>query len=156
MGDFRKDMEKAINISEGLLDEPYPESVTIIYDEYTYDKRLEYNLPDILYLSMRKQWKERAEEKFLIYYSKETLKRVKKRLREKGFINDKPLDAEYIKKKTIELSHKGLKCEWCGKEAYTLHEHHYPIPKAKGGTETVSICPNCHYTFHVIKRKNHV
>ena len=39
-------------------------------------------------------------------------------------------------------------CEWCNYNSYVLHKHHYPIPKAKGGTEMVSICPNCHYQYH--------
>ena len=39
-------------------------------------------------------------------------------------------------------------CKWCGIKTLTLHAHHYPIPKSKGGTETVLICPNCHYEFH--------
>lgn len=39
-------------------------------------------------------------------------------------------------------------CQWCGVNTSVLHEHHYPIPKSKGGTETVAICPNCHHEFH--------
>ena len=39
-------------------------------------------------------------------------------------------------------------CQWCEVNTSILHEHHYPIPKSKGGTETVAICPNCHHEFH--------
>ena len=39
-------------------------------------------------------------------------------------------------------------CEWCKVKTTTLHFHHYPIPKSKGGTEGVFICPNCHHEFH--------
>lgn len=58
---------------------------------------------------------------------------------------------EEAKNFTIENSHKGQRCEWCGKECYILHEHHYPIPAKNGGTEIVRICPNCHMTYHSIK-----
>lgn len=37
-------------------------------------------------------------------------------------------------------------CEWCN--CTTTQQHHYPIPKSKGGTETVSVCANCHFEFH--------
>lgn len=39
-------------------------------------------------------------------------------------------------------------CEWCGCKTMVLHQHHYPIPKKNKGTETVNICPNCHYEYH--------
>lgn len=42
----------------------------------------------------------------------------------------------------------GSICQWCGVNTSVLHEHHYPVPKSKGGIETVSICPNCHHEFH--------
>lgn len=39
-------------------------------------------------------------------------------------------------------------CEWCNGSTVVLQEHHYPVPKSQGGTETVFICPNCHSEFH--------
>jgi len=39
-------------------------------------------------------------------------------------------------------------CSWCKMKTTMLHEHHFPIPKKDGGTELVSICPNCHCEFH--------
>ena len=33
-----------------------------------------------------------------------------------------------------------------------LHEHHYPITKNNGGTQTVGICATCHYEFHYMKK----
>lgn len=39
-------------------------------------------------------------------------------------------------------------CEWCGSDTACLHDHHYPIRRSHGGTETVAICPNCHTEFH--------
>ena len=44
-----------------------------------------------------------------------------------------------------------LKCAWCGCITTTLHDHHYPVQKSKGGTETVSICSNCHTEYHVLR-----
>ena len=39
-------------------------------------------------------------------------------------------------------------CEWCCCFTGYLHNHHYPVPRSKGGEETVAICPNCHSEFH--------
>jgi len=47
-------------------------------------------------------------------------------------------------------------CTWCGYKSFVLHEHHYPIPKHKGGTDTVSICPNCHYQYHIFDEKYYI
>lgn len=45
-------------------------------------------------------------------------------------------------------------CDWCQAETYSLHKHHYPIKRSKGGQRTVSICPNCHYEFHALMEKD--
>lgn len=42
-------------------------------------------------------------------------------------------------------------CEWCDATTFVLHVHHYPIPKCKGGTETVDVCANCHCEYHFLK-----
>lgn len=86
--------------------------------------------------------------------SKNQLYLVKKKLKSINIIKSKKLNIVDLKKETIKLSHKGYKCEWCGKGCYILHEHHYPIPKKDGGTEIVRICPNCHYTFHKLESEN--
>ena len=85
--------------------------------------------------------------------SKVTLNKIKSKLSESKLIslnNVKFTDYNDAKEFTIKNSHYGKICEWCGKESYILHRHHYPIPRNKGGTEIVNICPNCHYTFHKI------
>lgn len=46
----------------------------------------------------------------------------------------------------------GCECTWCGCLTAWLHDHHYPIFKSAGGTETVAICPNCHAEFHALTR----
>lgn len=122
--------------------------------EYVNDKSL--NIYEIVYLSAYKQFgSEDADAILKKVASIATYRRVKKHLISIGYIEKKkPKDVFAIKEKTIELSHKGNKCEWCGQECYTLHEHHFPIPKHKGGTETVRICPNCHYTFHALMGGN--
>ena len=57
--------------------------------------------------------------------------------------------ANFMKSKDMSgLGFGELTCEWCKVNTSVLHEHHYPIPKSKGGTETVAICPNCHHEFH--------
>lgn len=123
-------------------------------NEYIHDKAL--NIEEIVYLSAYKRFgEEQADDIFKIMRSVNTLRRCKKRLFAKGYIEKKkPKDAYEIRDMTIKLSHKGKKCEWCGRECYILHEHHFPIPKRKGGTETVSICPDCHYTFHALMGGN--
>jgi DNA-directed RNA polymerase subunit RPC12/RpoP len=75
---------------------------------------------------------------------------IKKTLRKKGYVVDEPSNdpeevVEKLKNKTIT---KEYTCEWCNEKVTMLQEHHYPIPKAKGGENVVYICPNCHYTFH--------
>lgn len=56
---------------------------------------------------------------------------------------------EILKAKFLQgLGYGNEKCQWCGILTSVLHKHHYPIPKCKGGTKTVRICPNCHHEFH--------
>lgn len=81
--------------------------------------------------------------------------KIKKKLAKLNVIKEVKLSAEQLKIKTIELSNKGNKCEWCGKESYILHKHHYPISEKNGGTEIVNICPNCHYTFHKLESERY-
>lgn len=76
---------------------------------------------------------------------------IKNHLNELGLIVvPEKLSSEDARAFAVENSHKGLKCDWCGMESYVLHEHHYPIPKCRGGKDTVHICPNCHSTYHAV------
>ena len=63
------------------------------------------------------------------------------------------METEEIKNMVISGEYKNKKCEWCGDYSMVLNEHHYPIPRSEGGTETVSICPNCHYGFHYLENQ---
>lgn len=87
--------------------------------------------------------------------SKNGFKFIITKLRRLGLINDTLFsfnNPEDAKKFTIKHSHKGFVCDWCGKESFLLHSHHYPIPANKGGKNIVNICPNCHYTYHKVKK----
>ena len=83
--------------------------------------------------------------------SKNQIREIKNKLYKLHYIEKIELTDKELKEKTIELSHKGNVCEWCGNESYILQEHHYPIQKKDGGKKIVNICPNCHYTFHYLK-----
>lgn len=51
------------------------------------------------------------------------------------------------------LSHPKIKskeCEWCQSLTFTLHQHHYPVYRCKGGKNVVRICANCHSDFHTL------
>ena len=80
---------------------------------------------------------------------KEYYRRTMKSLIERGFIKENKVTPESIvnslQNKTVE---KLYTCEWCKEKVAVLQDHHYPIPRSKGGEEIVHICPNCHYTFH--------
>jgi hypothetical protein len=40
------------------------------------------------------------------------------------------------------------KCAFCDKPLVHYHEHHYPVAKCEGGTQTIRICPKCHIEYH--------
>lgn len=78
------------------------------------------------------------------------IKRSLKILKEKGFIEigDRNI-VEKLKSKNLKGYGYGDKvCEWCGISTTVLCEHHYPIPKSKGGKKVVKICSNCHQEYH--------
>ena len=79
------------------------------------------------------------------------IQNIKNHLKELGLIKiPQKLSPEDAKEFVIAKSHTGLKCDWCGNYSYVLHEHHYPIMRSEGGTDTVHICPNCHCAFHIV------
>lgn len=118
------------------------------------DRRLNFNSIELLslYYSYDKNMEEAEKH---ISFSKQKLSRIKKNLKELGYLKKLELEPYKLKKLTIKKSHKGFKCEWCGKECHILHQHHFPIPQSKGGTDVVNICPNCHYTFHKLEGANY-
>lgn len=74
-----------------------------------------------------------------------------KELIDRGYIKttgDGDIVERLKSKKMRGLGYGRKVCEWCEVFTGVLHAHHYPIPKAQGGTETVDICPNCHHEYH--------
>lgn len=131
-----------------------------LYDELFPVKIYKHNLPykltinERLYLGLYKNANGDIHKVDLVmsdYISHLSVLKIKSRLNELGLIKlSQKLSPEDAKEFAIAKAHSGLICEWCGRQSYVLHEHHYPIPKCDGGTETVSICPNCHYTYHQV------
>lgn len=88
--------------------------------------------------------------------SKESASKWFKELEVKGLIKISPQEnvVEKLKGKKMKGLGFGSKtCEWCDVFTSVLHKHHYPVPKAQGGTDTVSICPNCHHEFHYNEKR---
>lgn len=81
--------------------------------------------------------------------SKTTICAIKNKLRELHLIAV-ITDYEQAKNLVLERKGQGEECEWCGTKTFALQEHHYPIPRYKGGDKTVWICPNCHYEYHAL------
>lgn len=78
-----------------------------------------------------------------------TLNKIKTKLRKLKLL-DINNNAFAVKELVLKQKNTGFACEWCGYKTIALQSHHYPIPKHKGGTRTVKICPNCHYEFHAL------
>ena len=117
---------------------------------------LDLPLTDKLYLAIYRESGKNvkiADNIMLINISASSLLKIKTRLSIKGYLQSIKTPEE-ARKFVIDVKDSGQICEWCGRKNYILHEHHYPIPKSKGGIETVKICPNCHTTYHFILKEN--
>ena len=118
--------------------------------EIWYDKRL--NINQKFYLSIYEHnFKDefKTDNVMKQIASKSTICSVKKSLRKMGLI-DVVTEPERAKLLVMQRKWHGDKCEWCGCKTYALQEHHYPVPKCKGGVKTVMICPNCHAEYHLL------
>ena len=114
------------------------------------DERL--NINEKFYLAIYTQCEKnenKADRIMKQIASTTTICNSKKRLRELNLI-EVITDYEQAKSLVLQRKGKGVKCEWCGNTSFAIQEHHYPIPKHKGGKQTVKICPNCHYEYHAI------
>lgn len=95
-----------------------------------------------------------AKELSILYNTtEESILRNIRELVKSGYLKEIEYSPSIIKHIIIKGEEKLNKCEWCGENSVVLQEHHYPIPKSKGGTETVNICPNCHYGFHYLENQ---
>lgn len=114
----------------------------------------ELTLIEKVYVSLYRQCNENVYETevhMAHICSYRTMLTIRKHLETIGMIHEKILLSPYdAKQYAIENSHKGLECEWCGKESNVLQKHHFPILAKYGGKDTVNICPNCHYTYHKV------
>ena len=92
-------------------------------------------------------------QKVLSFAHRSTILRSINYLLENGLIQKNEETPEQIKENIIKGEYeKKYVCEWCGEAVTILQEHHFPVPQEKGGAEVVNICPNCHYTYHHIKK----
>lgn len=58
---------------------------------------------------------------------------------------------EILKRKNLQGMGIGeVVCPCCGGKTLILHSHHYPVPRHMGGTETIKLCPGCHYEYHYL------
>lgn len=119
-------------------------------DYYVYKYKTKLSTSEKFYISIYESCKDIRKTEILMEdaISKTQVLKIRKKLSELGIIKISIMNVETAKQFCIENSHKGLKCDWCGKKSYILHKHHYPIPKNKGGQDVVNICPNCHCTYH--------
>lgn len=93
------------------------------------------------------------QQKYLSFFSLKTIHRSIKFLKSHGYLSQKQMPSEKIKDSMLKAkANPKYICEWCNCGCNVLNEHHYPVPKSKGGTKTVKICPNCHYEFHSMEK----
>ena len=92
--------------------------------------------------------------KNIIFMTPKVIQDNCEKLREHNLIEYKKSLPRQIRDNVLNVDIKNMKvCNWCGGKSIVLQKHHYPIPRAKGGTEIVSICPNCHYGFHYLENQ---
>lgn len=83
------------------------------------------------------------------------------KLKQAGYVESVKLRPQEISSFLMKKDIKGLGignflCPWCNSKTLIPHEHHYPIPKHLGGTETVRVCPTCHFEYHFLYKSNFV
>jgi len=89
----------------------------------------------------------------LMFFGIKTFNTSLKKLETSLYITIEYLNASDKMNILLKKDLKGLgignkRCPICNCKTLTLHEHHYPIQKCDGGTETIAICPTCHYEYH--------
>lgn len=135
--------------NDRILTTPECENVYIPLDIIK-NKALKTN--EKVYLSMYYQYGNNeyyADKNMLEVCSKQVLLRIKRKLKKLNLIIA-PLSALDAKNIVLKNKNTGYTCEWCQEKTNAIQEHHYPIPRCKGGKEIVKICPNCHFEYHQI------
>lgn len=94
-------------------------------------------------------------EEILTFIDSSTIKRIVNRLETLGLIKKVNTNREMIidklKSKPSVIGVGNKLCTLCKSTTAQLHNHHYPIKASEGGTETIGICPNCHFEFHYME-----
>ena len=90
----------------------------------------------------------------IIGVSKQAISKMISSLISKGFLisGSSYSDQEVFEKMKNKIHVCG--CIFCGYSKSTLDEHHYPVRSKDGGTDTISLCANCHREFHEIADHN--
>lgn len=128
----------------------------ICFNEWALDKNIKNELGLLLiikYLCDEKGYCEIAINNLctLFKMSKESIHRKLNNLQRYNYLkieNQCKTDAEVYEYLNKQNSSTG--CLFCGYNEYILDQHHYPIRAKDGGTETITLCPNCHRAFHCL------
>ena len=124
-----------------------------ISNEIFKDEKL--SIVEKYYLSIYNQYHENSKITDAIMMkavSKPTVSRTKQSLKKMGYIKSNNISPKEAKKMVLDNKNKGFICEWCGTKTYAIQKHHYPISQKDGGEQTVNICPNCHFEYHLITK----
>lgn len=112
-----------------------------------------YQLEYIGHINLAPRNTERIVEAILGQFKTNSVRQSLSRLVGAGWLESKKLSGDKVKlllqqKTPIIHNFFHATCEWCKCTTFATQQHHYPIPKSQGGTETVSICASCHFEFH--------
>lgn len=91
----------------------------------------------------------------LDFISNSTFKRIISNLVDKKLLKkvntNRSLIIEKLKSKPAVIGVGNKQCSICKSITAQIHNHHYPIKACEGGTETIELCPNCHFEFHFME-----
>ena len=94
-------------------------------------------------------------EEVLTFIDHSTLKRLVNKLESLGLLRkvdtNREMIIEELRKKPSVKGVGNKVCTLCNSTTAQLHFHHYPLKASEGGTETIGICPNCHFEFHYME-----
>lgn len=94
-------------------------------------------------------------EEILTFIDSSTIKRIISKLETLGLIKkvntNRKMIIDKLKSKPSVTGVGSKVCALCKSTTAQLHNHHYPLKASEGGTETIGICPNCHFEFHYME-----